>query len=84
MGEARGGTALSLFRFHLSPFPPETPDTQANSLHNRQDLNCKMSSVSLPHPPTGGKAIESDRLAAQIFSLLLSFVCLLLFFSRKL
>ena len=21
--------ALSLFRFHLSPFPPETPDTQA-------------------------------------------------------
>ena len=22
-------TALSLFRFHLSPFPPETPDTQA-------------------------------------------------------
>ena len=26
MGE-RG--ALSLFRFHLSPFPPETPDTQA-------------------------------------------------------
>ena len=26
MGE---GGALSLFRFHLSPFPPETPDTQA-------------------------------------------------------
>ena len=24
-----GGSALSLFRFHLSPFPPETPDTQA-------------------------------------------------------
>ena len=22
-------SALSLFRFHLSPFPPETPDTQA-------------------------------------------------------
>ena len=30
MGEAGGGEALSLFRFHLSPFPPETPDTQAN------------------------------------------------------
>ena len=31
MGEAGGGTcfALSLFGFHLSPFPPETPDTQA-------------------------------------------------------
>ena len=23
-------SALSLFRFHLSPFPPETPDTQAS------------------------------------------------------
>ena len=22
-------SVLSLFRFHLSPFPPETPDTQA-------------------------------------------------------
>ena len=22
-------SALSLFRFHFSPFPPETPDTQA-------------------------------------------------------
>ena len=40
MGEAGGGeekgrrfspSALSLFRFHLSPFPPETPDTQASS-----------------------------------------------------
>ena len=32
-GEEKGGSfspsALSLFRFHLSPFPPETPDTQA-------------------------------------------------------
>ena len=27
MGE---GVALSLFRFHLSPFPPETPHTQAS------------------------------------------------------
>ena len=36
MGEAGGGEekgaplALSLFRFHLPPFPPETPDTQAS------------------------------------------------------
>ena len=38
MGEGEGGeekgsfspSALSLFRFHLSPFPPETHDTQAN------------------------------------------------------
>ena len=37
MGEGGGGeekgsfspSALSLFRLHLSPFPPETPDTQA-------------------------------------------------------
>ena len=31
MGEGGGGTcfALSLFGFHLSPFRPETPDTQA-------------------------------------------------------
>ena len=38
MGEGGGGrgekrsfspSALSFFRFHLSPFPPETPDTQA-------------------------------------------------------
>ena len=30
-GEEKGfsPSALSLFRFHLSPFPPETPDTQA-------------------------------------------------------
>ena len=27
MGEGGGGEALSLFRFHLSPFPPKTPDT---------------------------------------------------------
>ena len=25
-------SALSLFRFHLSPFPQETPDTQATVL----------------------------------------------------
>ena len=39
MGETGGGeekgrrfspSALSLFHFHLSPFPPETPDTQAS------------------------------------------------------
>ena len=30
MGEGVEEKALSLFRFHLSPFPPETPDTQAN------------------------------------------------------
>ena len=35
-----GGGALSLFRYHLSSFPPETPDTQAtihffNTLGNR-------------------------------------------------
>ena len=30
-------SALSLFRFHLSPFSPETPDTQAsNSLRGRR------------------------------------------------
>ena len=34
MGEGRGGEekalpSLPLFRFHLSSFPPETPDTQA-------------------------------------------------------
>ena len=35
MGEGGGGeekgrpSALSFFRFHLSHFPPETPDTQA-------------------------------------------------------
>ena len=28
LGERR--SALPLFRFHLSPFPPETPDTQAD------------------------------------------------------
>ena len=28
-GSGKGG-ALSLFCFHLSPFPPETPDTQAS------------------------------------------------------
>ena len=30
MGEGVEEKALSLFCFHLSPFPPETPDTQAN------------------------------------------------------
>ena len=32
MGEGgeEKNSALSLVRFHLSPFPPETPDTQAN------------------------------------------------------
>ena len=28
--ERKLSSALSLFRFHLSPFPPETPDTQAS------------------------------------------------------
>ena len=32
MGEGEGGEALSLFRFHLSPFPPETPDTQVTRM----------------------------------------------------
>ena len=31
MGEGEGGEALSLFLFHLSPFPPEMPDTQATT-----------------------------------------------------
>ena len=34
VGERREGfspSALSLFRFHLSFFPPETPDTQAKT-----------------------------------------------------
>ena len=39
MGEGGGGrressSVLSLFRFHLSPFPPETPDTQAKEGDN--------------------------------------------------
>ena len=36
MGEGGGGEekALSLFRFHFSPFPPETPDTQAKTISN--------------------------------------------------
>ena len=29
-------SALSLFRFHLSPFPPETPDTQASFCITRE------------------------------------------------
>ena len=33
-GKGGGGRrALSLFRFHLSHFPPETPNTQAISKH---------------------------------------------------
>ena len=46
MGDGGGGrresfspSALSFFRFHLSPFPPETPDTQAThtkTLRQRQ------------------------------------------------
>ena len=40
MGEGGGGeekgsfspSALSLFRFHLSPFLPETPDSQASTV----------------------------------------------------
>ena len=33
MGDGEGGRrALSLFRFHLSSFPPETPDTQAKEI----------------------------------------------------
>ena len=31
--EILDGGALSLFRFHISPFPPETPDTLATSGH---------------------------------------------------
>ena len=39
MGEGGGGrressSVLSLFRFHLSTFPPETPDTQAKQGDN--------------------------------------------------
>ena len=39
MGEGGGGrresySVLSLFRFHLSTFPPETPDTQAKEGDN--------------------------------------------------
>ena len=39
MGEGEGGrressSVLSLFRFHLSTFPPETPDTQAKEGDN--------------------------------------------------
>ena len=57
MGKAGGGvekgsfslSALSLFRFHLSPFPPETPDTQA-----------KLE----PQPRTAKKTIESLFLAS--------------------
>ena len=44
MGEGGGGeekgsfssSPLSLFRFHLSPFPPETPDTQASFSNNKK------------------------------------------------
>ena len=33
MGEGEEKFAPSLFRFSPSPFPPETPDTQARSHH---------------------------------------------------
>ena len=38
MGEGRGEKrkALSLLRFHLSSFPPETPDTQASTVCSLQ------------------------------------------------
>ena len=44
MGEGGGGeekgsfspSALSLFRFHLSPFPPETPNTQLPFIYLRK------------------------------------------------
>ena len=47
MGEGGGGeekgsfspSALSLFRFHLSPFLPETPDTQARAKHRSFPVN---------------------------------------------
>ena len=32
------GEALSLFRFHLSPFRPETPDTQAKTASNHRGM----------------------------------------------
>ena len=32
-GEGEGKLSLSLFRFHLSPFSPETPDTQASHVN---------------------------------------------------
>ena len=43
MGEGGGGrfspSALSLFGFHLSTFPPETPDTQATTIMISQFIN---------------------------------------------
>ena len=36
-------SALSLFRFHLSPFPPERPDTQANARVNLCEMSTYMS-----------------------------------------
>ena len=38
MGKGGGGEALSLFRFHLSPFPPETSDTQAKEYRLERDF----------------------------------------------
>ena len=37
MGEGGGGekSSLSPFHFHLSPFPPEMPDTQATIQYNK-------------------------------------------------
>ena len=39
MGEGEGGEALSLFRFRLSLFLPETPDTQARAKHGPFPVN---------------------------------------------
>ena len=52
-GEKRKGkfppSALSLFRFHLSPFPPETPDTQAiqSAVCFRGWVDCEQSLIFL-------------------------------------
>ena len=52
MGEGGGGeekgfspSALSLFRFHLSPFPPETPDTQAKFTLNKSTCRLRLKEV---------------------------------------
>ena len=50
MGEGGGGrSSLSLFRFHLSPFPPETPDTHAK-LSNSQVMHQSIPPTPSPHP----------------------------------
>ena len=46
MGEGGGGggrRALSLFRFHLSPFPPETANTQAICERTARQRDCALS-----------------------------------------